>query len=457
MATKSRPSTVNDDLTGVSNPYALAELVSGRTIDWAAVPDRRRVLEETLRTPYEQLFDPVHGSPLYLGVQVNAQGKLEAVRPAVLDVTLPDAASDLDRFSFGDLRGVNRIGDLGAFFDTKDVESILVDHAEMVEPGVLRLRVAQVTESRLAQLARVFTPRVVTSIFDSPVVGPLDDITFEPPVSYWGDYGTFFAEAAEFSDPVQGSVANCYLIAAMAAVAWAQPYRIQHLTRATGAGQQQFVNNVRLWQWDTHAATEVEVTDAIPLRYSNNKPMYARSSEVGETWPSILEKAFAKWESGHHGDTPNIASTAYGSCTKACATLTGLNRWVVGTADAGADELWDLVRQNSLSRRTFNPVVAATYGTGADSPDKVIYSDANLVANHCYTVLGWDYRNGTKFIILRNPWGSTEATLGQLNGSVSFYDISWWRTINLADSDGVFGLEASVFTSYFSGIGGAKP
>lgn len=457
MAAKTRRSTFSDDLTGVSNPYALAELVSGRTIDWDAVPDRRRALEEALETPYEQLFDPVHGSPLYLGVEVNARGKLERVRPAVLDVALSGDGNDLDRFTFRDPGRIRTIGDLGPFFDTEDVASIPVDGAELVEPGVLRLRVAQATETRLAQLARVFTPRVVTSVLDSPVLGPLDDIVFEPPVSYWGDNGSFFAEAAEFSDPIQGSVANCYLIAAMSAVAWAQPYRVQHQTRATGAGQQQFVNKVRLWTWDTHAPTDVEVTDAIPLRYSNNKPMYARSSEVGETWPSILEKAFAKWESGHQGDTPSIASTAYGSCTKACATLTGLNRWVVSSADTSADELWDLVRQNSLSRRTFNPVVAATYGTGSDSPDKVVYSDANLVANHCYTVLGWDYRQGKKYIILRNPWGSTEATLGQLDGSVSFYDISWWRTINLADSDGVFGLEASVFKSYFSGIGGATP
>jgi hypothetical protein len=200
----------------------------------------------------------------------------------------------------------------------------------------------------------------------------------------------------------------------------------------------------------------VEVSDAIPIRYSNNRPMYARSSEAGETWPSILEKAYAKWESGHTGDTPSIPSTAYGSPARACAELTGLSKWSVATAGSSADDLWSLVRQNSRSHRTFNPMVASTYGSGQDSPDKVVYADANLVANHAYTVLGWDYRDGKKYVILRNPWGSTEATQGSLAGTAWFYDISWWRSISLAESDGVFGLETSVFKSYFSHLGGAK-
>lgn len=445
----------DSDLTGVINPYALAELVVGRTIKWEDIPDPRRVLEDVLATPYEQLFDPVHDSPLYLGLRLTEDLTLERVRPAVLDIQLPLQENDVDRFSVGDPQSLRSIGDLCAYFNIENVSEITIDSATLVEPGVLRLQIANASESRLVQLARVFTPRIVTSVVDVPNFQPIDDIVFEPPVSYWGDYGNFFAEAAEFFDPKQGAVANCYLIAAMSAVAWAQPYRIAHRTRATGAGQQQFVNNVTFYHVDTHAATDVEVSDAIPLRYANNQPLYARSTESGETWPAILEKAYAKWESGSADDTPNIPSTAYGSPSRACAELTGLTRFSVATSSTSADDLWTLVRQHSLSRRTFHPMVAATYSTGMASPDKVVYADATLVANHAYTVLGWDYRNGQKYIILRNPWGSTEATLGALDGTVSMYDISWWRPITLSDSDGVFGLEINVFKRYFSRLGGA--
>jgi len=84
-----------------------------------------------------------------------------------------------------------------------------------------------------------------------------------------------------------------------------------------------------------------------------------------------------------------------------------------------------------------------TYSSGDASKKKVVYSDANIVASHCYTVLGWAYRNGQKYIILRNPWGNTEATVGTLNETVWLYDISWWRPISLTTIDGTFAIEAS--------------
>src|SRR5690606_23235278 len=309
------------------------------------------------------------------------EGPPRAGAPAVLDVRLPELTNDDERVPFGDPRRLRRIGDLGRYLDTEDVADIEIDSASLTDDGLLRLHVAPTGESRVARLARVLTPRIVASVVPLPSRQPIDDVVFEPPLTYWGDNGSFFLEAAEFSDPIQGNVANCYLIAAMSAVAWAQPYRIRHMTRATGTGQQQFVNKVRLHDATSHAGTDVEITDAIPLKFSNNRPMYARSSEPGETWPSILEKAYAKWESGHTGDTPSIESTAWRSGSRACAELTGLTRWSVDTASSSADDLWSLVRQNSLSGRTFNPMTAGTYGSGESSPDKVVYADANLVAS----------------------------------------------------------------------------
>lgn len=52
---------------GARNPYALAELVSGKKIDWAAMSslEVRQTLEKALGTPYENLFSPEHDSPLY--------------------------------------------------------------------------------------------------------------------------------------------------------------------------------------------------------------------------------------------------------------------------------------------------------------------------------------------------------------------------------------------------------
>lgn len=83
------------------------------------------------------------------------------------------------------------------------------------------------------------------------------------------------------------------------------------------------------------------------------------------------------------------------------------------------------MRANPLSYRTFNPMTAATYGSGESSP--------------------WAHRDGRRYIVLRNPWGNTEATYGQLAGTAWFHDVSWWRPIALGDPDGVFALRVDVF------------
>ena len=103
----------------------------------------------------------------------------------------------------------------------------------------------------------------------------------------------------------------------------------------------------------------------------------------------------------------------------ATALLTGGQRSYFGNASMSADDLWNLARSNSLGGRTFNPMTCWTYSSGDASPDHVNYSDANIVGSHCYTVLGWAYQNGAKYIILRNPWGNTEATVQTLNATVA--------------------------------------
>ena len=121
--------------------------------------------------------------------------------------------------------------------------------------------------------------------------------------------------------------------------------------------------------------------------------MRARA-KAGEIWPAVYEKAYAKLKTGTTSDHPDILATAWGDCVWATAQLTGGQREYHDTADNSADKLWDIVRANSLSHRTFNPMTAWTYSSGDAAPKKVVYADANVVASHCYTILGWDYRDG---------------------------------------------------------------
>lgn len=436
--------------SAVINPYALAELVAGRKIPWKRIENRPQLLEELLQTPYEQLFDPKHDSPLYLGFKLNKKGELERVRPSLLDVETDAATNDLANLPDVDLTGVRKLGDLGRVLETKDVAAIPVERAAMTRANAIEVTLRPAEKQREKRLARVFTRDVIETVVYLPQREP----GFYPPNTTWRDDGRFFNEAAEFFDPIQGAVANCYLIAAMASVAWARPTMVRHLTRATGQNQEQFTNMIRFWDIDQGYQTrDLEVTDAIIVSSGSGAPVYCRSSEPGEIWPGVYEKAFAKWKTNVAHDHPDITATAWGDCVRASAELTGLQRHYYATASLTGDQLWDIVRANSLSYRTFNPMTAATYGSGESSPDKVVYSEANLVAAHCYSVLGWAYRDGRKYIVLRNPWGNTEATYGELAGTAWFHDVSWWRPIALGDPDGVFALRVDVFKSYFGWLG----
>jgi hypothetical protein len=97
-------------------------------------------------------------------------------------------------------------------------------------------------------------------------------------------------------------------------------------------------------------------------------------------------------------------------CVYATSQLNGGRRIYYNNANRSADDLWQILRSHCLSYRTFHPMTAWTYATGDDAPDHVDYGSAHVVGSHCYTVLGWAYRNCKRWIVLRNPWGTFEAT-----------------------------------------------
>lgn len=59
------------------------------------------------------------------------------------------------------------------------------------------------------------------------------------------------------------------------------------------------------------------------------------------------------------------------------------------------------------------------------TPD-VNYSAAHIVANHAYSILGWQYANSQKYIVLRNPWGNYEAILNVENGTWVAWDAPYY-------------------------------
>lgn len=266
----------------------------------------------------------------------------------------------------------------------------------------------------------------------------------------WIDPGNFFDETTEFSDPIQGAVGDCYLIAALISVAWARPYVIAHRTRASGKDQQQFLDMIEFHE--AGRTSEVEVTEKLPLDSPGSRYIFCRSREVGEIWPAVYEKAYAKWRTKDKGDTPDIRAIAGGDPVAACRQLTGLTGYYFSCPAMSAQAIWKTIRENSRGRQTFNPMVAWTY---CSPPAGINYKDAHIAGCHAYSILGWHYDNGREYVVADNPWGTFEATPSD-SGSWYAFDKSFWRRIDLADNDGTFAIEASVFKKYFAGFGLVK-
>jgi len=477
------------------NPYALAEIVLGHPIDWTNVDDRPALLEKILHTPYEQLFDPKYDSPVYLGFEWDSNRRIRSVVPK-----FPPTETNVDdakRFPDMIFTGLRHLRDLVPLLGDEPLQDVPVRSVLPSRAGGFTIEIGEPTLRRQASLGRAFTPDVLEALIDVNKI----ILGWTPVSGEWRDIGTFFKEAAEFSDPIQSGLADCWLIAAMSSVAWAKPYAFAQRSRATGTGNEQFKNLLSFTDPDTNAKKDFEVTDATVVFAGTSSPMYARSSEPGEIWPGLIEKAFAQWRANTTHDRPNMTVVDYGDCVWATAAIIGGTRQTIGTSVSTTTQLANFVKTHCVDHRTVHPMTCWTYGSDTDAPDEISYSDANIVGNHCYSILGWirgsslldivdvDLKlddvmlanrmvaggspdvlsnigirrriNDAAFwpllnrdyIVLRNPWGVHEATRGNLAGTIQIRDVSFWRSINLGDVDGVFAIDFATFKRYFAGMG----
>lgn len=425
---------------GAINPYALTEALVGRKIDWTK-KESIEVMEDALETDYNELFDMKFNSPIYAGLKLNDKNMAEPIAASAITIR-GDNESETP-----DVSGITNLGELKKL-GIKSLNTTKI-RSGVLTRGVLNLKLD------LPQMDHTLSKTLLSKPLAAILLGKAASSgDWTPENSVWKDTGDFFKDVIEFSDPVQGAVGNCYFIAAVAAIAWADPFRIVHRNRATGTGEADRVNAIQFYSkggGKDAPSKLVEVTDKTIVRTSNNLPIYCRSSDAGEIYPALYEKAFAKWILKTNSDKPDITKTAFGDPVKATAQLNNKSAHYYNTSSRTGDQLYSIVRGNSMSYKTIHPMTAWTYGSSKD------YTGTNVVGNHAYTVLGWAYKNNKKYIVLRNPWGVTEpAGLNTYQGVLSFFDNSFWRPVNSIGNDGVFAIEANSFKNLFAGLGVAK-
>ena len=234
--------------------------------------------------------------------------------------------------------------------------------------------------------------------------------------------GPLFVNGPQSSDVRQGAIGNCYFPAAVGAVAHQLPKVIEDAiteVRNPQTGEREF--QVRFYS--PSGRMEMVTVDADLYTRSWGGPYYgttpnATDVDKMELWFPVLEKAYAKWK-GSYDRIGNGGSPA--------SVLTALTGKATRSYDTGNDNADDIFRAVKTAGDQKLPMTAGTHD------DKKLYTNTGVYGDHAYSVLGAEESGGKKFILLRNPWGESEAG-------------------NDGKNDGYFKLEIATFMKLYSDV-----
>jgi len=230
--------------------------------------------------------------------------------------------------------------------------------------------------------------------------------------------GSLFVNNPTYTDMNQGGVGDCYLIAALGAIAKSSPAAIENI----------FIDNgddtwtVRLYVGTT--ADYLTVDRLLPALPDGSPAYHAVgggrfSNPANELWLALAEKAYAQWnETGRTGRSN--PENSYASISS--GWMDTVSNQVLGNAATTYWWLPDSHKQYLIAGIRENKAV--TYAT-KKAPGN------GLAGPHAYVVTGYDSTNDT--FQLYNPWGDTHPgplTYSQLRNSGQCFTIAdAWSTL----------------------------
>jgi hypothetical protein len=213
--------------------------------------------------------------------------------------------------------------------------------------------------------------------------------------------GDLFDDGGQFewTDIEQGAAGDCYFLAALSAVlfadksgAAAKNIIVPHLQ-----GGKVVAYDVTFFQ-ASGRKVRIEV-DPDLLRKPDGEIFYASSSQNQpgyEEWStSLVEKAYAQW---HRGFTA-IANGGYAA--DGLFALTGKKTRSYKTSDSKAIAAIDAAARSGKAQ------VACTK---SDKGKGSVAFPAGIYGDHCYTVAGIRRSGSQVFVTVRNPWGPGSAS-----------------------------------------------
>ena len=432
-------------LLSTINPFALAEVVARKKFRWNKMKQPNEKLAQILNVSQDKLF--AHDSVILNPTMCIRRGKVKHL------------AHDHARERMRHFLDEETLKRRCQFPHRRRINGLSVENNADRVMEVLALRSDDEATRMQSQAAEVKTE--AKEVFTPFATTPDEQEIWDPKGIVWADKGSFFQDFAEWSDPMQGALGDCYFICSLCSVAWSRPYVIVNATCPAEDGNEDNPYHKISFYNDKNKLESVEVSELLPVQEGSLDYKFARSAEEKEVWPAVMEKAYVKWLTGGESDQPFYELIEAGDPVEACRHLIGGKKTYRYTTGTGAEQIFKFVTENCLcaqsgkasSGRTVNPMVAWTH---ASQPAGYDYAKAQLVAGHAYSILGYILtESGDRYIVLRNPWGTYSAVEGCLQGNFSSQTLKYMSSIKLGEN-GVFAMEVMTFKKLFAGMGVVK-
>lgn len=273
-------------------------------------------------------------------------------------------------------------------------------------------------------------------------------------------------DGIEPADLLQGSIGNCWFVAAAASMA-EFPNEVRRIFCSSTDLEPSGCYTLRLYDHNQGRISDITVDEFIPCYQrrwwdEHGKPLFAKPNG-NEAWVLLLEKGMAKMFGSYSKLDSNNPAVAFRALTGEKNTFMwkkvggSWNKWKLSESGFHFTETWPSMVSNRYSDDEFFLELAKYDSSNflMSASLKVVHARERrrgdgLVEGHAYSLLQVVHVEGQSLCCLRNPWGVGT----QYKGAWSDRDSMWERFPKVRDrlrpkfvEDGIFWMSWSDFVS----------